>query len=76
MPYPHREDDRVALIALDTLEVLDEEPLGVRLVEEVVEVGAVAERVAKRGVDAVGMLDPHHDDAKALIRALLGMFED
>src|SRR5690606_10234392 len=33
------EDDRVALIALDSLEVLDEEPLGALVVEERADVG-------------------------------------
>ena len=32
-----REDDRVAFVALDALQVLDEEPLLARLVEEVAE---------------------------------------
>ena len=38
----HGEDDGVAFVSLDAFEVLDEEPLGVVFVEEVVEVRAVA----------------------------------
>ena len=70
------EDDRVAFVALDALEVLDEEPLGLVLVEELVEVGAVAQRVAQRAVDAVGVLDAHRDDAEALFGSLFGVLED
>ena len=46
------------------------------LVEEVVEVGAVAQGVAQRVVDAVGVLDAHRDDAEALLGSLLGVLED
>ena len=63
-----REDDRVSLVALDPLEVLDEEPLGGVLVEEVADVGADQGR-AQREVDPGRMLDAERDDAERLARA-------
>src|SRR4051812_18066005 len=55
------EDDRVAFIALDALEVLDEEPLRLALVEELVEVRAVAQSVAQCTVYALGVGNSHGD---------------
>src|SRR4051794_17691735 len=58
-----REDDRVALVALDALEVLDEETLLARLVEELadlrLELRVGVQALAQTFLDPVGMLDTH-----------------
>ena len=71
------EDDRVALVALDALEVLDEERLLPILVEELVELRrSCAQRSRRRLLDAVGVLDAHGDHAEGLVGPRLGVLED
>ena len=43
LAVPDREDDRVSLVALDTLKVLDEELLVLILVEELLQLGVGSE---------------------------------
>jgi len=63
-----REDDRVALVALDPLEVLDEEALVDVLVEEVADALGADQSDAQRLVDPGRVLDAERDDTERLRR--------
>ena len=63
------QDDRVALVALHPLEVLDEEPLVPLRVEEVLELGMLLDGALDRGFDPPRMGDAHRDDAERLAAA-------
>jgi hypothetical protein len=75
-----RQDDRVALIALDAFQVLDEEPLVPALVEEpgelLSEPGVLAEAVAEPFLDPVPVLDAHRDHAQRLAGPFPGVPQD
>src|SRR2546423_1923380 len=58
------QNDRVAFIALDTLQVLDEEPFRVVLVEERRQMRVLSAGSSQSFVDAVGVFDSHGDDAE------------
>ena len=70
------EDDGVALVALDALEVFDEEGFGVGFAEEFVEFGTVAAGEAQGFGDAVGVGCAEGDDAERFVGALGGVAED
>src|SRR3990170_4831262 len=65
-----REDDRVALVALDALEVFHKEPLFLVLAKEVAdlcfEIGVFAKTLKPTLLDPVRVLDTHRDNAKRL----------
>ena len=61
---PDAEDDDVALVALDVLEVLDEEAVEAVLGEEVVEVRALAARGLELVADAARLRLGEGDDAE------------
>ena len=61
-----REDDRVALVALHALEVLDEEPLVRGVVEERRRAPARGQARRTRLLDPVGVRDAERDDAERL----------
>src|ERR1035437_2359943 len=63
-----REDDGVALVALDPLQVLDEEPLGTALVEEVADADAVGQGAAQGVLDPGRMLDAQRNNPQRLAR--------
>ena len=68
-----RQDDGVAFVPLDTLEVLDEEPLFLLLIKELrelrLELRVFTEALEPTLVDPVRVLDPHRDDTEGLVRA-------
>src|SRR5262249_50133371 len=64
-----RQDDRVALVALDTLEVLDEEWLRPVVGEERLEFWRVPECLAQRGIDALSVLGSGGRSGGATVRA-------
>ena len=70
------QNDRVALVALHPLEILDEERLGVGLAEEFVEVRAVAPGQSQRLGDAVGVGCAQRDHPQRLLGAPLGVLKD
>src|SRR5688500_2998002 len=80
LPVADREDDRVTLITLDALEVLDEEGLlsfaVVLGVEEFVELGLLLANLIEPGLDATLMAHAHRDNAKRLVRPHAGVLED
>ncbi len=74
------QDDRVTLVALHALQVLDEEPLLPVLVEELGqflgELVVLAQPLAQGFLDPAAVLDAHGDDAQRFIGPALGMVED
>src|SRR5258707_14152013 len=69
-------DDRVALVALNPLQVLNEERLGLVFGEERLELRGPCQLTPQRRVNPLGMLDTERDHAERLARPRPGMFTD
>ncbi len=74
-PRPQRKDDRIPLVALNSLQVLYKEGVGA-LVKEPVHVSFGLEPVAKRRINPSSVGDSERDYAKRFRRSISRVFDD
>lgn len=72
-PVTDADNDCVSLVALDTLQVLNKEPLRDVLVKESLQLRMFLNLLVKRSLDAVHVLNPHGDDTQRFMRVLSRM---